>query len=47
MGRCDKHSLWVRPSADFLPHELARTIEALVDQGVIAMKRTLERAEAA
>jgi hypothetical protein len=32
---------------DFLPHELARTIESLVDQGVVAMKRTLERAEAA
>jgi len=42
VGSCDV--VWV---ADLLPNELAPTITAMIEQGLAAMKRTLESAHAA
>lgn len=39
-GAARSRLVWV---TDLLPHELATTIGALVEQGAAAMKRTLER----
>lgn len=38
-GRC--RLVW---TADFLPNELAPAIQAMVEQGILAMKKTLEAA---
>lgn len=40
-GAAGSRVVWI---ADLLPNELAPAIEAMIEQGILAMKKTLERA---